>query len=99
MIETLKERVNAASLPTVDDLEQFAFSASHDLREPLRTVAVYTELLKRHFGDKLDAKAATFVGYTVSGARRMEALMKDLLSDVQAARGADACTTADPAWR
>ena len=72
-----------------DDLEQFAFSASHDLREPLRTVAVYTELLKRHFGDKLDAKAATFVGYTVSGARRMEALMNDLLSYVQAARGTD----------
>jgi len=72
-----------------DDLEQFAFSASHDLREPLRTVAVYTELLKRHFGDKLDAKAATFVGYTVSGVRRMEALMNDLLSYVQAARGTD----------
>jgi PAS domain S-box-containing protein len=72
-----------------DDLEQFAFSASHDLREPLRTVAVYTELLKRHFGDKLDSKAATFIGYTVSGARRMEALMNDLLSYVQAARGTD----------
>ena len=72
-----------------DDLEQFAYSASHDLREPLRTVAVYTELLKRHFGDRLDSKAETFIGYTVSGARRMEALMNDLLSYVQAARGTD----------
>ena len=72
-----------------DDLEQFAYSASHDLREPLRTVAVYTELLKRHFGDKIDAKAEIFMGYTIAGARRMEELMKDLLSYVQAARGVD----------
>jgi signal transduction histidine kinase len=72
-----------------DDLEQFAYSASHDLREPLRTVAVYTQLLKRHFGDKVDSKAEVYIRHTVSGARRMEALMNDLLSYVQAARGAD----------
>jgi light-regulated signal transduction histidine kinase (bacteriophytochrome) len=72
-----------------DDLEQFAYSASHDLREPLRTVAVYTQLLKRHFGDKVDSKAEIYIGHTVSGARRMETLMNDLLSYVQAARGAD----------
>jgi signal transduction histidine kinase len=72
-----------------DDLEQFAYSASHDLREPLRTVAVYTQLLKRHFGDKVDSKADIYIHHTITGARRMEALMNDLLSYVQAARGAD----------
>ena len=72
-----------------EDLEQFAYSASHDLREPLRTVAVYTQLLKRHFGDKVDSKAEIYIRHTVSGARRMETLMNDLLSYVQAARGAD----------
>ncbi len=83
------QNANQALRRANEDLEQFAYSASHDLREPLRTVAVYTELLKRHFGDKLDPKAEIFMGYTISGARRMEALMKDLLSYVQAARGVD----------
>jgi light-regulated signal transduction histidine kinase (bacteriophytochrome) len=83
------QTANQALRRANDDLEQFAYSASHDLREPLRTVAVYTQLLKRHFGDKLDSKAEAFIGYTVSGARRMEYLMKDLLTYVQAARGAD----------
>jgi light-regulated signal transduction histidine kinase (bacteriophytochrome) len=45
--------------------------------------------LKRHFGDRLDSKAETFISYTISGAKRMEALMNDLLSYVQAARGTD----------
>ena len=86
--QTLRN-ANQALRRANDDLEQFAYSASHDLREPLRTVAVYTELLKRHSGDKLDSKADTFIRYILSGAKRMEALMKDLLSYVQAARGVD----------
>jgi len=86
--QTLRS-ANQALRRANDDLEQFAYSASHDLREPLRTVAVYTELLKRHFGDKIDSKAEIFMRYTIAGARRMEALMKDLLSYVQAARGVD----------
>jgi light-regulated signal transduction histidine kinase (bacteriophytochrome) len=83
------QNANQALRRANEDLEQFAFSASHDLREPLRTVAVYTEMLKRHFGDKLDPKAETFINFTVAGARRMEALMKDLLTYVQTARGTD----------
>jgi PAS domain S-box-containing protein len=83
------QNANQALRRANEDLEQFAFSASHDLREPLRTVAVYTEMLKRHFGDKLDPKAETFMNFTVAGARRMEALMKDLLTYVQTARATD----------
>jgi PAS domain S-box-containing protein len=86
--QTLRH-ANEALRRANDDLEQFAYSASHDLREPLRTVAVYTQLLKHHFGNNLDPKADTYVRYTVTGAKRMEALMNDLLSYVQAARGMD----------
>jgi signal transduction histidine kinase len=69
-----------------EDLEQFAFSASHDLREPLRTIAVYSQLLEQHCGPALDEEARSFIQYAVSGAKRMEALIKDLLSYVQATR-------------
>jgi light-regulated signal transduction histidine kinase (bacteriophytochrome) len=62
------------------DLQQFAYSASHDLQEPIRTVAIYGQLLKKRYGPKLDGTAETFLEYLTTAAQRMENLVQDLLS-------------------
>jgi PAS domain S-box-containing protein len=66
------------------DLEQFAFSASHDLQEPLRSIKIYCELLAREFGSNLHPDARRYLEYLRSGATRMEALIQDLLAYTRA---------------
>jgi len=73
-------RSNEALRQSNDDLNQFAYAASHDLQEPLRMVALYSQMLQRKYADKLDSNADQYISYIVGGARRMEMLLKDLLT-------------------
>ncbi|HEY6987159.1 MAG TPA: ATP-binding protein [Bryobacteraceae bacterium] len=68
------------------DLEQFAFSASHDLQEPLRSITIYSELLTKRYRDRLDGQALEYLTYLRSGALRMELLVSDLLDYTRAGK-------------
>ncbi|HEY3840838.1 MAG TPA: ATP-binding protein, partial [Bryobacteraceae bacterium] len=81
-VELLNRELRRAN----EDLEQFAYSASHDLQEPLRSVKIYSELLGTRYSDRFDQRGFEFLDYVRGGATRMEMLVRDLLAYTQAAR-------------
>jgi len=67
-----------------DDLQQFAYSASHDLQEPIRNVAVYSEIISRRYRNLLDSDGQKFLGFLTEGGRRLATLIDDLLAYTRA---------------
>ena len=74
-----REGREAALLRKIDELERFAYVAAHDLQEPLRMVAGYTQLLAERYGDTLEPPAGEFLAFAMEGARRMQDLVDGLL--------------------
>jgi PAS domain S-box-containing protein len=70
---------NEALRQSNDDLNQFAYAASHDLQEPLRMVALYSQFLEKQYTGQLDQKSRQYLSFIVNGAQRMELLLRDLL--------------------
>jgi PAS domain S-box-containing protein len=77
------------------DLEQFAYVASHDLQEPLRTVTAYVQLLQKKFQGQMDAKADRYIYFIVDGADRMRNLIDALLAYSRITRRGEALKTVD----
>lgn len=66
-----------------DELEQFAYVATHDLQEPLRAINSFVQLLKKYCNDQLDARANDLISHAVAGTNRMQMLIDDLLTYAQ----------------
>jgi PAS domain S-box-containing protein len=81
-------QLNEALAQSNEDLNQFAYAASHDLQEPLRMIALYSEMLERQYTGRLDAEADRYIRFVINGAHRMEMLLKDLLAYSQAGSAA-----------
>jgi PAS domain S-box-containing protein len=78
-----------------DDLQQFAYAASHDLQEPIRNVAVYSEIVARRYHNLLDADGQQFLGFLREGGRRLATLVNDLLAYTRAGTAEIADTPVD----
>jgi chemotaxis family two-component system sensor kinase Cph1 len=79
-IQELRARIRSNEARQSAELTQFAHSASHDIREPLRMIASYTQLLSRRHGEKLDDDGREFLRYILDGVHTMERLLEDLLA-------------------
>lgn len=88
-IQAELQRSNQELRRANQDLETFAYSASHDLQEPLRNVAIYSQLLQRGYGEQFPEEAAKFLDGVVDGAVRMESLLNDLLVYSRATKPAE----------
>jgi PAS domain S-box-containing protein len=78
-----------------EDLQRFAYVASHDLREPLRHISSFTELLRRHSQGKLDPQCQEFMDFISEGVKRMQILIQDLLEFSNVAKGAEVFSPVD----
>src|ERR1700724_246214 len=76
--ETARKQLQDALTESNTALEQFAYVASHDLQEPLRTMGMYAQLLTRNYGGKLDAEAEQSLTFIANASARMSALVRDL---------------------
>src|SRR5277367_1534863 len=79
-IQELRARIRSEEARHSAELTQFAHAASHDIREPLRMIASYTQLLSRRYSDKLDDDGREFMRYILDGVHNMERLLEDLLA-------------------
>lgn len=86
MTQAVREREGSLQRSNLDlersnrELEQFAYIASHDLQEPLRTIGSYTELLAKRYQGQLDARADKYIGFTLAATHRLKRLIQDLLA-------------------
>lgn len=86
--KTLKKHINELEISN-EELEQFAYIASHDLQEPLRMISSFLNQLQRKYGDQLDDKAHQYIHFATDGAKRMKQIILDLLDYSKAGKLVD----------